>query len=87
MRFSRSGAAVANVTIASTPRTFDRETGERKDGEALLLRCDIWRQAGESLTHEMRVIVQGRLKQRSFGTKEDEKRIVVALEISSLALR
>jgi single-strand DNA-binding protein len=70
LRFTPSGAAVANFTVASTPRTFDRASGEWKDGEALFMRCNIWRQAAEnvaeSLTRGARVVVQGRLKQRSF---------------------
>ena len=80
LRFTPSGAAVANFTVASTPRTFDRRRGEWKDGEALFLRCNIWRQAAEnvaeSLTRGARVIVSGRLKQRSYETKEGEKRTV-----------
>ncbi|MPY98811.1 MAG: single-stranded DNA-binding protein [Actinophytocola sp.] len=84
LRFTPSGAAVANFTVASTPRIFDRQSGEWKDGEALFLRCNIWRQAAEnvaeSLSRGTRVIVQGRLKQRSFETKEGEKRTVVELE-------
>ncbi|RBM23705.1 single-stranded DNA-binding protein [Prauserella sp. PE36] len=88
LRFTPSGAAVANFTVASTPRTFDRQTGEWKDGEALFLRCNIWRQAAENvaetLTRGARVIVQGRLKQRSFETKEGEKRTVVELEVDEI---
>ncbi|SFS86293.1 single-stranded DNA-binding protein [Saccharopolyspora flava] len=88
LRFTPSGAAVANFTIASTPRTFDRQSGEWKDGEALFLRCNIWRQAAEnvaeSLTRGMRVIAQGRLRQRSFETKEGEKRTVVELEVDDI---
>jgi single-strand DNA-binding protein len=84
LRFTPSGAAVANFTVASTPRTFDRQSGEWKDGEALFLRCNIWRQAAEnvaeSMTRGMRVVVQGRLKQRSFETKEGEKRTVVEMD-------
>ena len=80
LRFTPSGAAVANFTVASTPRTFDRQTNEWKDGDALFLRCSIWRQAAEnvaeSLTRGMRVIVHGRLRQRSYETKEGEKRTV-----------
>src|SRR5664279_1191510 len=80
LRFTPSGAAVANFTVASTPRTFDRQTNEWKDGEALFLRCNIWREAAEnvteSLTRGSRVIVTGRLKQRSFETREGEKRTV-----------
>ncbi|SFP84439.1 single-strand DNA-binding protein [Amycolatopsis arida] len=88
LRFTPSGAAVANFTVASTPRIFDRQSGEWKDGEALFLRCNIWRQAAEnvaeSLTRGARVIVQGRLKQRSFETKEGEKRTVVELEVDEI---
>ena len=88
LRFTSSGAAVANFTVASTPRTFDRASGEWKDGEALFLRCNIWRQAAEnvaeSLTRGSRVIVSGRLKQRSFETREGEKRTVVELEVDEI---
>jgi single-strand DNA-binding protein len=88
LRFTPSGAAVANFTVASTPRTFDRQSGEWKDGEALFLRCNIWRQAAEnvaeSLTRGMRVVVQGRLRQRSYETKEGEKRTVVELEVDEI---
>jgi single-strand DNA-binding protein len=88
LRFTPSGAAVANFTVASTPRTFDRQTNEWKDGEALFLRCNIWREAAEnvaeSLTRGSRVIVQGRLKQRSFETREGEKRTVVELEVDEI---
>jgi len=88
LRFTASGAAVANFTVASTPRQFDRASGEWKDGEALFLRCNIWRQAAEnvaeSLTRGSRVIVTGRLKQRSFETKEGEKRTVIELEVDEI---
>jgi len=88
LRFTPSGAAVANFTVASTPRTFDRQSNEWKDGEALFLRCNIWRQAAEhvaeSLTRGTRVIVSGRLKQRSFETKEGEKRTVIELEVDEI---
>jgi len=88
LRFTQSGAAVANFTVASTPRTLDRQSGEWKDGEALFLRCNIWRQAAEnvaeSLTRGARVIVSGRLKQRSFETREGEKRTVVELEVDEI---
>jgi single-strand DNA-binding protein len=88
LRFTPSGAAVANFTVASTPRTLDRQTGEWKDGEALFLRCNIWRQAAEntaeSLTRGMRVIVSGRLRQRSFETREGEKRTVVEMEVDEV---
>jgi single-strand DNA-binding protein len=88
LRFTQSGAAVANFTVASTPRTFDRQTGEWKDGEALFMRCNISRQSAEnvaeSLTRGARVIVSGRLKQRSFETREGEKRTVVELEVDEI---
>src|SRR5262245_23822844 len=88
LRFTQSGAAVANFTVASTPRTLDRATGEWKDGEALFLRCNIWRQAAEnvaeSLTRGARVIVSGRLKQRSLETREGERRTVVELEVAEI---
>ncbi|HJP78283.1 MAG TPA: single-stranded DNA-binding protein [Pseudonocardiaceae bacterium] len=88
LRFTQAGAAVASFTVASTPRTFDRASGEWKDGEALFLRCSIWRQAAEnvaeSLTRGMRVIVQGRLRQRSFDTKEGEKRTVIEMEVDEV---
>ncbi len=88
LRFTASGAAVANFTVASTPRTFDRATSDWKDGEALFLRCNIWRQAAEnvaeSLTRGSRVVVTGRLKQRSFDTKEGEKRTVIELEVDEI---
>lgn len=88
LRFTPSGAAVANLTVASTPRTFDKQSGEWKDGEALFLRGNVWRQAAEnvaeSLTRGARVIVQGRLKQRSFETRDGEKRTVVELDIDEI---
>jgi len=88
LRFTPSGAAVASFTIASTPRTFDRNANEWKDGEALFLRCSIWRQAAEnaaeSLTRGMRVIAQGRLKQRSYETREGEKRTVIELDVEEV---
>src|ERR1700760_165704 len=88
LRFTPSGAAVANFTVASTPRTFDRQSGEWKDGEALFMRCNIWRQAAENvaetLTRGARVIVSGRLKQRSYETREGEKRTVVELEVEEV---
>src|SRR6184192_6286 len=88
LRFTPSGAAVANFTVASTPRTLDKQSGEWKDGEALFLRCNIWRQAAEnvaeSLSRGTRVIVSGRLKQRSFETKEGEKRTVMELEVDEI---
>lgn len=88
LRFTPSGAAVANFTVASTPRIYDRQSGEWKDGEALFLRCNIWREAAEnvaeSLTRGSRVIVTGRLKQRSFETREGEKRTVVEVEVDEI---
>lgn len=88
LRFTPAGAAVANFTVASTPRTFDRNTGEWRDGEALFLRCNIWRDAAEnvaeSLTKGARVVVNGRLRQRSFETREGEKRTVVELEVDEI---
>jgi single-strand DNA-binding protein len=88
LRFTPSGAAVANFTIASTPRTFDRQTNEWKDGDALFLRCSIWRQAAEnvaeSLQRGMRVVAQGRLRQRSYETREGEKRTVVEMEVDEI---
>ena len=88
LRFTPSGAAVANFTVASTPRIYDRQSGEWKDGEALFLRCNIWREAAEnvaeSLTRGSRVIVTGRLKQRSFETREGEKRTVVELDVDEV---
>lgn len=84
LKYTSSGAAVANFTVMSTPRSFDKASGEWKDGEALAMRCNIWRQAAENiaetLTRGARVIVTGRLKQRSFQTREGEKRTVVELE-------
>ena len=88
LRFTQSGAAVASFTVASTPRTFDRASGEWKDGEALFLRCNVWRQVAEnvaeSLTRGSRVLVSGRLRQRSFETKEGEKRTVIELEVDEV---
>jgi single-strand DNA-binding protein len=88
LRFTPSGAAVANFTVASTPRMYDRQSGEWKDGEALFLRCNIWREAAEnvaeSLTRGARVIVSGRLKQRSFETREGEKRTVFEVEVDEI---
>ena len=88
LRFTPSGAAVANFTVASTPRMFDRQSNEWKDGEALFLRCNIWREAAEnvaeSLTRGSRVIVTGRLKQRSFETREGEKRTVMEVEVDEV---
>jgi single-strand DNA-binding protein len=88
LRFTPSGAAVANFTVASTPRQFDRNSGEWKDQDALFMRCNVWRQAAENvaetLTRGARVMVQGRLKQRSYETREGEKRTVVELEVDEV---
>lgn len=87
LRFTPSGSAVANFTVASTPRLMDRQSGQWKDGEPLFLRCNIWRDAAEhvaeTLTRGMRVIVQGRLKQRSY-EKEGQKRTVYELEVDEV---
>lgn len=84
LRYTPTGTAVTNFTVASTPRRFDKQTGEWVDGEALFLRCSIWRDAAEhvaeSLTRGARVIVTGRLKQRSFETREGEQRTVIELD-------
>lgn len=88
LRFTPSGAAVANFTVASTPRTFDKNSNEWKDGEALFLRCSVWRQAAENVAESLHkgtsVIVQGRLKQRSYETKEGEKRTVYELDVEEI---
>jgi len=88
LRFTPSGAAVANFTIASTPRTFDRNSNEWKDGETLFLRAGVWREAAEnvaeSLTKGMRVIVTGRLKSRSYEDKEGQKRTIIELEVDEI---
>lgn len=88
LRFTPAGAAVANFTVASTPRTFDKQANEWKDGEALFLRCQVWREAAEnvaeSLSRGSRVIVTGKLKSRSFETREGEKRTVIELEVDEI---
>jgi single-strand DNA-binding protein len=88
LRFTPSGAAVANFTVASTPRNFDRQSNEWKDGETLFMRCSVWREAAEnvaeSLTRGTRVIVSGRLRSRTYDTKEGEKRTVVELEVDEV---
>src|SRR5689334_931577 len=88
LRFTPSGAAVANFRIASTPRTFDRQSNEWKDGDALFLSCSVWRQAAEnvaeSLQKGMRVVVQGRLKSRQYETREGEKRTVFEIEVEEV---
>ncbi len=85
LRFTPSGTAVAKFTVASTPRYYDKNAGEWKDGETLFMPCNVWRQsaenAAESLTKGMRVIVNGRVKQRSYETKEGEKRTVIEMEV------
>jgi single-strand DNA-binding protein len=88
MRYTQNGVAVANFTIASTPRTFDRASNEWKDGEALFLRASVWREFAEhvasSLTKGSRVVATGRLRQRSFETKEGEKRTSIELEVDEI---
>ncbi len=88
LRFTPNGAAVANFTVASTPRTFDRQTNEWKDGDAMFLNCSVWRQyaenVAESLTKGMRVIVSGRLKSRSYETREGEKRTVFEVDVDEV---
>lgn len=88
LRFTPSGAAVTNFTVASTPRTWDKQSGEWRDGDPLFLRCSLWRQfaenVAESLGRGSRVIVHGRLRQRSFETKEGEKRTVMELDVDEI---
>lgn len=88
LRFTSSGAAVASFRVASTPRTYDRNSGEWKDGESLFLTCSAWRQLGEnvaeSLQKGMRVVVSGRLRQRSYETREGEKRTVFELDVDDV---
>lgn len=88
LRFTPSGAAVANFTVASTPRQFDRQSNEWKDGETLFMRCSVWREAAENVAESLgrgtRVLVSGRLKSRSYETKEGEKRTVVELEVDEV---
>lgn len=88
LRFTQSGAAVASFTVASTPSHFDKASGKWVDDPALFMRCNVWRQVAEnvaeSLTRGSRVIVTGRLRQRSFETKEGEKRTVVELEVDEI---
>lgn len=88
LRFTPAGAAVANFRIASTPRNFNRSTNQWEDGEALFLTCNVWREAAEnaaeSLTKGMRVIVQGRLRQRSYETREGEKRTIFEVEVDEV---
>ncbi|MDR2896006.1 MAG: single-stranded DNA-binding protein [Propionibacteriaceae bacterium] len=88
LRFTPSGAAVANFTVASTPRTFDRASNEWKDGDAMFLNCSVWRQVAEnvaeSLAKGMRVIVQGRLKSRSYETNTGERRTVFEIDVDEV---
>ena len=88
LRFTPSGAAVANFTVASTPRTFDRQTNEWRDGDAMFLNCAVWRQAAEnvaeSLQKGMRVIVQGRLRSRSYETRDGERRTVFEVDVDEI---
>ncbi len=88
LRFTASGAPVADFTVAATPRTFDRAAGDWKDGDPLFLRCSLWRQPAEnaatSLTQGARVIVEGVLRQRSFETRDGEKRTVVELDVDEI---
>ena len=88
LRFTPSGAAVANFTVASTPRTFDRQANEWKDGETLFLRCSVWRDAAENVAESLqrgtRVLVSGRLRSRSYETKEGEKRTVIEMEVDEV---
>ncbi|PWU53291.1 single-stranded DNA-binding protein [Micromonospora globispora] len=88
LRFTPSGAAVAKFRVASTPRFMDKASGEWKDGEPLFLACTVWRQAAEhvaeSLQRGARVIVSGRLRQRSYETREGEKRTVIELEVDEI---
>ena len=88
LRWTQSGAAVADFTVASTPRTFDRNAGEWRDGETLFMRCSVWREAAEnaaeSLRKGMRVIVQGRLNQRSYETQQGERRTVVEMQVDEV---
>ncbi len=88
MRYTASGAAVASFTIASTPRTFNRQTNEWQDGQTLFMRCQVWRDAAqnvaESLTKGMRVIAQGRLQQRSYTDREGAQRTVVEMQVDEI---
>lgn len=88
LRFTQSGIAVASFTIASTPRTFDRQANEWKDGEALFLRCSIWRDAAENVAESLekgsRVVAQGRLKQRSFTDREGNNRTSIELDVDEI---
>lgn len=89
IRFTPNGHAVANFTVASTPRTYDRQTGEWRDGEAMFLRCSAWRQLAENVTQSLskgaRVIVSGRLRQRSFDDRDGNKRTVIEVDVDEVA--
>ena len=88
LRWTQAGAAVADFTVASTPRTYDRNAGEWRDGDTLFMRCSVWRETAEnvaeSLRKGMRVIVQGRLTQRSYETPQGERRTVVELQVDEV---
>lgn len=88
LRFTPSGSPVANFTVASTPRTFDKQANDWKDGEAMFLNCSVWRQpaenVAETLSRGMRVIVQGRLKSRTYETKDGERRTVFEVEVEEV---
>lgn len=88
LRFTPSGAAVTNFTVASTPRTFDKQTNEWRDGDTLFMSCSVWRQPAENVAESLqkgtRVIVTGRLKSRSYETKANEKRTVIELEVEEV---
>jgi single-strand DNA-binding protein len=88
LRFTPSGAAVANFTVASTPRTFDRQSNDWKDGETLFMRCSVWRDAAENVAESLqrgsRVLVTGRLRSRTYDTKEGEKRTVIEMEVDEV---
>lgn len=90
LRWTQSGAAVADFTVASTPRTYDRNAGEWRDGDTLFMRCSVWRETAEnvaeSLRKGMRVILQGRLTQRSYDTQQGERRTVVELQVDEVGL-
>lgn len=88
LRWTQAGAPVADFTVASTPRTYDRNAGEWRDGDTLFMRCSVWRETAEnvaeSLRKGMRVIVQGRLTQRSYDTQQGERRTVVELQVDEV---
>jgi single-strand DNA-binding protein len=88
LRFTPAGVPVANFTVASTPRSFDRQAGEWKDGDPMFLNCHVWREAAEnvaeSLTKGMRVVVQGRLKSRSYETREGDRRTVFEVDVDEV---